>query len=323
MAKLPTFTDDSPVIGNLPVDTSGEAHVKIADMIGSVSKQIIGNVLTAKKATSNAALFSQNAALTNAKTDAITQMKLNPGNAPQIANNFNKHVDLINKNISLIPSDQQKLSVLSANAVNGVKNSALLTSGKQIRLTESMNFQTEFPEQLKEIARHLHNAPAVAAMQIETSSKMISDGLVHGFITPTQAKNYQSLIDSAINRHQQLATFVRGGGKPIDGLHALTNVPGEANENLPTQSGTFFHYTTLKQNVSFGDAVSDLHRGQIDGAVASDLSKDNFQKYLLSAQGIDNAQATINSGNHFSFIQKRFDVLNSKPASTLSTGEKA
>ena len=198
MAEIPTFADENPVISNIPLNPAGEGNIKIADMIKNVSNDIVGSVLRVKQATSNAALFSQNAALNNAKKDALTQIQLNPANASQVANNFNKHVDLINKNIELIPSDQQKLTILSRGAVNSIQNTALLASAKHIRLTEAMNFRTSFPDTLTSIAKNLQSDPKAAQAAIQSSDKIISDGLLGGFITPVEAVNAKKSICPAL-----------------------------------------------------------------------------------------------------------------------------
>jgi hypothetical protein len=323
MAKIPTFANQDPVIESLPLNPEGQGGTKISDILGSVSSSIIKDALSAKKTVSNAALFSQNSMLTNEKNNALTQIQLNPSNQDSVVNNFRKTVDLMNSNVSLSKEDNEKFTTMSSSAVNEVTNKGLLAAGKQIRIQESMNFRRSFPNTVNSIISNLQSNPKAAQAEIESTDKLIADGLINGFVTPSEAANSKKVIDSVLSKHERLLNFVKGGASPIDGLHALTNIHGESNENLPTQAGTFFHYSLLNQNVSYEDAIAELHRGKVDAGVISSLSPKDFNRYLLSAEGIDNAQATINSGNHYSFVQKAFDSLDQKKASELSTSEKA
>lgn len=323
MARIPTFANDDPIISNVPVDSGAKGNFAIANMVGRVSNKFVGHMLEARRATSNAALFSQNAVINNAKRDAMTQIQLNPENAATIENNFRSHIDQINKNVELMDEDKKKLTVLSQNAVDLVSNHALLASGRQARITQNVNFRNDFPNTLKSIAQQLYDDPAAAKAQIETTHKLIGDGLLHGYITNAEAQNANSAINSLLERHAQLATYISNGGSQPHHLHAMSSMPGDTNKQITSQADTAFHYGIINQNVTYDDAISKLHKGIIDGGVISSLSPVNFQKYLMSMEGINKAQGLINSGVHYNLLKKQFNMLNMQPASLLSESEKA
>ena len=323
MAKIPTFSNQDPVIESTPLNPAGQGNEAIANMVANVSKTIVATSVQLKKATSNAILYNQNATVQNAKRDALTQIQLHPNNSAQISSDYRQHVDSISQNVKLSQSDQEKLTTLSRASVNQVDNATLLAGARQQRLTESINFRSDFPQTVTNISQQLISDPKAAQVQIESTNQLINDGLAGGFISPAEGINAKNSLNSIIDRHQKLSTFVKNGASQIDGLHALTGPHNENNGNLPTQAPTLFHYGVLNQNVSFNDAVAAAHKGDIDPGVISSLSPNNFIKYTQTLAGISNAQALINSGNHYDFIQKRFNVLNTTTASALSTQEKA
>jgi hypothetical protein len=330
MANLPIF-DEAPILQAQKVSSGAEGMDNVARLFGEVTKVGVGIVGNNLEAESKAHLYQANRQAQQIKQDYELSLKANPDPiAGQIAlRTMNESLGELSKNAYVNRSDRGLLQKqIDQDLLASEKDLGLLTID-QANKAEQMLFAEGFPDQLNMIAGNLFGNPELAQQQITGVQDLMKGMFQRGTIPLKTYERYSSIIEKNVDR---VSAIVNRGSEldlTAEDFHKIVpfigakDVPGGAPINVATRA-TYAH---LKTETNFGDTIAQLYKGQPNYAnvafAVSEMSDDQFFKFLETADGVSQAKAYINAGHAYGGIEERVNYLNHRKGATLTEKESA
>lgn len=263
-------------------------------------------------------LLMATSALNKAQQTANLQLYENPSDAKTIQDQYNTTSANIEKNTPLNLEDKEffgRQSLYMNNDVNSTANRIQVDQGK---LTQQINFQTNFPAFLNTYRQNLINNPDLATKQGADMMTTMQGMVQNGIFTPDA---YGKFV-STINDSQQAATMVlkatNGGKINAANYTAYAINAGEANNpNLPINAHTAAQKITFDNDTTYRDSIGGLAQGgPVNYNAILNMTPAQRQTWALTQQGSAQADGDFQSGMSYPAIQANIKALQSMKSLT-------
>lgn len=322
--KLTQFASDQPILE--PVDVSSTARG--SEALAAAAAEI--GIATMKGATSIATelsavnLLNASVELQDAKYAADINMRKNPDPAmvDQIRKNHVDNVTAIIKSNPVNRGDRKSLTKLANDDLNSVNYTAQTHNIAQYNLRNAMKLATEFPQTLQNIAEKLITDPQAADILMDATNKTIETAVMSGAISSEQGARYFQTLGQVIDRHSRLLNMMGDEHATAADYHAANAFSGnEHDANSPSYENSSSYKMSLNSDTNYQDAIAGLYRGDVNMLAVIDMTDEQYQKFLLTMEGISSAKGNINSGMPHGVIEQRMNYLDKSKSGTLTVAE--
>jgi len=317
---LPIFESSEDTLQPQSVASSAQGSDALANMFEGLGQETAQVATQINNQQSNANLYAGSALAAQAKNDFLYKLRSNPdpNAADQAFQEYQGAIGGIYQSTPVNASDRVALGRLLNTDYQGGQLQYNKNAVKQSNLTASIAFHTQFPGAMQELGSNLIQNPDAAEANMQMIQENLGTAVRSGVITPTEYANYNTLMQTQMDRsHQLMSMFGNGSAPNAAQYHALTGVPGQTPDmNSPQNQTTAQGFNYLNADFNKQDLTSALYTGQMTPALltyaATKLPPEDYNEFLLSAGGVNQADALHNSGTGYAATQARIDYLNSQ-----------
>lgn len=305
-----------------PVEPTGEEA--LAQGLGQLSQGAMAAAGSVGYVESKANLIVAMNSAQQAQRNANAQMLQNPGQAEDIATKMNSTISAITQNASLNSDDRYELERMSSWQTGSLNDQADRISIGQAKLQNELNFQTQFPTTLQNIAGLAITNPDLANQQTEALIQTAQGMVKSGNMTMDQ---YSKVTDMAGRLYSIAGEHISAGAsgnQNAQQYHQYAHIAGQAsNPNLPQNYTSSSISANLNADQTYDDSIAGVYQGKINPMPAINGSPAQFENWISTVQGVTSANAAKTAGVPLQQIQARFNYLHSQASESLTTSQQA
>lgn len=327
--KLPIFGDDILTPRSVASTAKGIDDATQVFNQGLALAHDVGKMVNQDE--SSAMLYAQSSTVAEAKQDFLLATKKNPD--PTAVSNAYKLYEAKTKALyqssPLTTKDAHILRKQIDDDSLDAQRVAAVNNLEQARLQQQISLSDNFSKSLSQISTNFFTNPDLAYEQAKNTQGMLNSFVKNGTISVEAYQKYNDLINRVVSRNQSLLSrFPQLDARGYHTMTAFTQPPTPTDGSTAPRLGvTADLHNSLNSDMNYHDAVALAQQGKIDNGVlfyaVSKMTDDQYNKFLLSLDGIADAQGQINSDHPYGVLQNRYDYLSSAKGDNLTVKEQA